>query len=1173
MSMLKNLTLIVICILLAAAPVLAQVAGGSITGVIQDPQGAVIPNAKVTLTNNAQGQGSAREVSTSGDGTYLFTPVLPGTYTLTVETMGFKKYTQANLTVNVNDRLGLAPIALEVGSTNESVTVEASAVQLETITAERSGVVTGRQMVDIALNGRNFTGLLRTVPGATADASGTTADINGQRNIQNNYTVDGQTITDIGTNAQNAYRVNVDAIAEFKVSTNGQSAEFGRNSGAQIQLVTKAGSKDFHGDGYYFKRGEWMNANTFTNNYQNIQIPLYRFMTAGYTVGGPIYIPGHFNKDREKLFGFLSHEWNRANTPNALRQITVPTEAERRGDFSNTRDAAGVLQTIYDPLTPRTTAQPLGTPFPNNQLPATRFNEYGPSVLNWLPKPNVFGQPNYNYQSQALTLNPSYDQVYRVDYNLTDKWRIFVRHLNAKNTSTVPYGRLDTANNLGITNFTAPTYSWSLAGNVTTIINPTLTNEAQFGYTVNGIPGNPPPADSPFLRAVSNVRVPVLYSNVEPTIIPNFDFAGTPTVSGTAMTTFAGLPYDNRNPIWNFADNITKSAGNHTYKFGLFYEYALKSETSLGRPYNGTFNFGRDNNNPNETNWPFSNALIGTFNNFTQASAKPLPHFPYNNFEFYGQDTWKITKKLTLNYGLRVVFPFPFYEQDGLASTLRPELYDPKKAVTFFQPIGTGANRRAQNPITGELLPAVYIGAIVPGVGDFNNGLVVANPKGDPKGLLQSRGAHWGPRIGLAYQINNKTVFRLGGGVFYERVATGASSTAASNLNPPLVRIGQVYYGNLSTMQAGAFFPTVVTVVDQVAKVPTVYNYNAGIQRELPFNVIADISYVGSQSRHLSLATPFNNAPFGSAWLPSTQDPTGSRPLDGSSNLLVNMYRPYPGYVNGNLNGFGASSNYNALQIAINRRRGPLQFGISYSWSKALGVIQGHITDMRAANYGPLALDRTQGLVINYIYDIPRLSRPGFLDNAPTRLIFNNWQFSGLSSFSGGAPVNVTYSITGVGATLLNRQITGSEDNAPRPVFTCNPLLSRDQRTIDAFINTSCFAPAKKGSVQMDSGLDRLRGPGIHNWDMSLFKNIQFGSDFSRRLQLRLEAYNVFNHTQWGTMNTTVQFNSAGVVQNLPIQVVGDPRQPNGGRLGFGALNSIRANSQRILQIAVKLYF
>jgi hypothetical protein len=205
-------------------------------------------------------------------------------------------------------------------------------------------------------------------------------------------------------------------------------------------------------------------------------------------------------------------------------------------------------------------------------------------------------------------------------------------------------------------------------------------------------------------------------------------------------------------------------------------------------------------------------------------------------------------------------------------------------------------------------------------------------------------------------------------------------------------------------------------------------------------------------------------------------------------------------------------------------------------------------------------------LVINYIYDIPGLAREHFLNNAAAKAVLNGWQFSGLTSIASGAPTNVSYSVSGIGATTLNREITGSEDVAPRVVFTCNPNLSHSDKSINAFVNTSCFAPAQKGSIGLDSGYDRLRGPGLQQWDMSLFKNVSIRE--KARFQLRLEAYNAFNHTEWGSFNSSITFNSAGQIINLPTQLGG-----TGGRLGFGALNSVRANSQRIVQIGVKFNF
>jgi hypothetical protein len=1154
----------------------AQNVAGSISGIVQDAQGAVIPNAKVTLTNPAQGAGSARNVETNGEGAFVFSPVLAGTYELSVEMMGFKRYVQSNIILNASDKLGLPPIALEVGATGESVTVEATAIQLQTLNGERTAVVTGNQMVDIAINGRNYTSLLRTVPGVAADnaSSATDASFNGLPQMTNNYTVDGQNVTDIGVNQQFAYRISVDSIAEFNVATNSQGAEFGRTSGAQIQVVTKSGTKDFHGNGYWFKRGEWMNANTFINNASGIPIQPYRFMTAGWTFGGPIYIPGKFNTHKDKLFGFMSQEWNRNIIPNALRQITVPTAAQRTGNFAGTVNGAGVPQIIYDPLN-RSAANPQGTPFPGNQIPANRISPLGAAALAWIPLPNVLGQPGYNYQSQVPNSQPSFDQIYRVDYNLSDKWRFYVRGLTSKQTQNVPYGRADTSNNLALTPFYAPTYGWSITASAATIITPTLTNEFQFGYTVNGIPGDPPPAGSPYYRSVSNITIPQLYpqANVA-NVVPNFYFSGVPVGPGScapgidAMTCFAGTPYNNRNPVWNYIDNVTKVVGTHTIKAGIYYEYAVKTENAF-KPYSGTMDFGNDINNPCDTNWAFSNALTGCYQSYSQISQDPLPSYPYKNFEFYGQDTWKVSKRLTLNYGMRVSFVIPFHDNLGLMSNFLPSQYNASQAVTFYQPALQNGQRVAVDPTTGAILPAVYVGAIVPGVGNINNGLVRSGQNGTPEGLVENRGPQWGPRFGVAYQIDDKTVFRAGGGVFYTRTATfPVGITSNYTTNPPLTRTAQLYYGNLANIGStgSTFFPTAFNMLSPDGHIPTVYNYNAGIQRQLPLKLFADVSYVGNVQNHGYLAQPINYVPFGSAWLPQNQDPTVTPKFDGTTTLAANFYRPYAGYTSATDYTWGTNSNYSALQASLNRRSGRLQLGAAYTWSKALGVGVGHPTDTRGYGYGPLPQDRTQSLSINYIYDIPGPAKGSFAGGAAGQYILGGWQLAGLTSIATGAPVTPSYSISGIGATTLNQMITGSADVAPRVVLTCNPNLSRGDRNIDAFINTSCFAPAAKGSIGEDSGYARMRGPGLQQWDMSLYKNISIKE--RARIQLRLEAYNAFNHAEWGGINSAAIFNTAGKLINLPTQLGG-----TGGRYGFGALNSIRGSSNRILQIGAKFYF
>jgi hypothetical protein len=1179
-----HLSLGFVFFLLGVPPLFAQNTSGSITGVVQDPSGAVIPGVRVVLINQDQGI-EARQTVTNEVGLYVFSALPAATYTVTAELPGFKAYRKTDIKLFVNDRLGLPPIVLEVGAVSDSVTVEAEAVQLETVSAERSGVITGRQMVDIALNGRNFTALLKTVPGAPADAGTGTTSFNGGRANQNNFTVDGQTVTDSGVNQQFAYRISMDAIAEFRVSTNSQGAEFGRNSGAQIQVATRSGGQSFHGGGYFFKRHEGWNANTFVNNRSGSPRQIYRFMQVGYNVGGPVWTPGEFNDNGDKLFFFLSHEWGRSRVPNAPRRIRVPTEAERNGDFSQTRDGSGIPVFVKDPLLAgNCNANDQTACFPNNIIPANRFSPYGPSILSWLPKPNVSGQLGYNYESQEANEDPSFDEVYRVDYNINSNWKAYVRVLRSHQTQNRPYGRADSANNLGLTPNYAPTFGGSVSGNVTTIISSTMTNEFQFGKAKNGIPGDAPPSGSPYYRSVSNIDVPLLYPNADPTgLVPNFNFGG--TAGGgipTAMTSFAGLPYANANPIYNVTDNITKTTGSHTIKAGFFIEHAVKTENPF-RPYNGTIFFDRDVANPGDTGWAFANALLGNFQRYEQFSKTVLVNAPYWNVEWYAQDTWKITPRLSLNYGLRVNHVPPLFERTDAFTNFDPEAYDPAQRVSLYQPTLVGGATRSLNPLTGEIGPAVLIGAIVPGSGNPANGIVRAGQNGVPRGLMEDRGPQWGPRVGLAFTVNPETVIRAGGGVFYERIATSAIGYTTNFLtNPPDVQLSQVYYGNLSSIagSAGTLFPLQVVRLSEDGHVPTVYNFNLSVQRELPMDILLDVAYVGTQSRHLTLFAPFNALPFGSAWLPENQNPTVTPRFDGTTTLQANLYRPYAGYAGGQAAAgqsaageynFGGTSNYNALQVSANKRSGRLQFGATYTWSKAMGTSEVHLTDTRSVNYGRLGLDRSHGLTFNYIYDIPSLARAGTaLDRPVLRQIFDGWQLSGLSSFSVGAPQTPSYTLTGIGNAERNRRITGSEDFAPRVVLTCDPSKPRSERTIDSYIDTSCFAPAPKGSIGNDSGINTIRGPGLRNWDVSLFKKFQYGEDRNRYIQVRVQAYNVFNHTNWQTLNTTAQFSpTTGALVNAANTTTNIN--------GFGALTAVRGNGAlggpRIVELGAKLYF
>ncbi len=1158
---------------LLVAPVPAQQVSGSISGVVKDNQGAVVPNAKVTLVN--QLQGGVREQNTNPDGSFVFTPVMPSTYTVSVESAGFKKFERRDVKLFANDRIALSDIVLDVGAVSETITVEANVVQLQTQSAERSGVVTGLQTVELALNGRNYLDLIKTVPGIVSDFNGQVAGpggigsiyANGQRGNQNNLTLDGVANMDTGSNGTQHTSLNIDAVAEFKVITNSQPAEFGRSAGAAINIVTKGGSKDFHGAGYWFHRNEGLNANNWRNNRDGLGRKFYRYNYQGYNIGGPIYIPGKFNKNKEKLFFFWAQEWQRQLIPNGTRQVTVPTAAERRGDFTGTHEGDGRPVTIMDPLTKQ--------PFPGNTIPQNRWNTDGAKILSFYPLPNVTGQPGYNYQTQVSASYPRHQDMIRVDYYISDKWRLFARHIRDKDDQIMPYGQWNADYNIpfGPMHFGQPGRSSIV--DLTTIINPTLTNEYIFGSSRNHL--DITPVDDAFSKAKLGIQFQMPFPNADPLgLVPNFRFGGVPNAPSTG---FNGTPFLNVNQTFDFTDNLSKVVGAHTVKAGFYIQRSRKDQTAFTSANGNIFFDARDPANDGDSNWAFSNALLGNFQRLQQSNIIRNGKYRYTNAEWYLQDNWKIRPNVTLDYGMRFYYIQPQYDAKLQTASFNPALWNPALAALLYQKVSVNGQNRARNPITGELAPPALVGALVPGVGKyeagaFTDGMARAGLDGYPRGLIDTRAIHFAPRIGLAWSpgFAKSTVFRVGGGVFYDRFQGNPVFDMLPN--PPSTLSPTFYYGNISTVASlpGVLFPQGVRGFSKDGHVPTTYNWNAGIQRELPFKVLLDVGYAGSVSRHLLFNYNYNMAPFGSAWLPQNQDPTAAAPrFDGTTTLPNNFYRPFIGYGDVNVYGFGANSNYNSLQVAANRRLAKsLQFGVAYTWSHALGIASGdgdtvHPLNMRLGNYGPLSFDRRHVFVANYIYEAPKGARPGtFLDNPVGRAVLNNWVVSGITTFQSGSWGGIGYGISGQGA--LNERTTGTPNWGPRVVLTGNPNLSKGDRSIDRFIDTTVFAPAVRPSLGLESPQRFVVGPGINNWDISVFKEFPFNQEKSRMIQLRVEMFNAWNHTQFSGFNGGVTFDTNGKVTNLPSSLGG-----GGGTYGFGAVNGAR--DPRIIQLAAKVYF
>ncbi|MFN9754768.1 MAG: TonB-dependent receptor plug domain-containing protein, partial [bacterium] len=827
-----------------------------------------------------------------------------------------------------SDRLDI-PVTLEIGALTETITVEAAAAEVQTTGADRSGVLQGKQVLDLTMNRNNFLDLVRVIPGVVYTGGLGGIQANGNRGNQNNLTVDGVTNVDTGSNGGALATLNMDQIGEFKVITNAQPAEFGRSSGAQIQVVTKSGTRDFHGTGYWFYQHESLNANLWRNNMENRQRPLSRRNDPGFNIGGPVYIPGLFNRNKDKFFFFIGTEWQNQLIANSLRNVTVPTALERTGNFSQSREGGGSPLVVRDPLNNN-------IQFPGNIIPQNRISADGRRILNFYPQPNAAGiNPDFNYQTQVSHSFPRREEMYRGDYNISDKWRLYARYLRTKSEQNMPYGQWNADYNIpfGPMNFGNP--GWSFITNLTTTVSPTLTNEFIFGSSRNVL--NIDPTDNAFQRQPLGLNYRMPFPEADKLgLVQNWRFGGVPNAP---FSNFAGTPFRNFNHTWDFTNNLTKVRGRHTLKAGIYLHYSQKDQTAF-TSINGDIWFDRDSSNPLDTNWAFSNALTGTFQRLAQSNTVLNGQYRYWNVEWFLQDSWRVTSKLTVDYGVRFYWIQPQFDQALQTSSFNPALYQTAQAAQLRQPALQNGRRVSVNPVNGEVGPAALIGTIVNTGGAaftgplYSNGMGRAGKNGYPAGLINDRGIHYAPRVGLAYQILPKTVIRTGGGIFYDRFQGNPVFDMLPN--PPSTIRPTFFYGQLESIppaSAGVFSPASVNGFDINGNIPTTYNWNFSIQRELPTGVLLDVGYVGSRSLYNIYRLNWNAVPLGSAWLPQNQDPTNPNPLfDGSTTKPVNLYRPYPGFENTNVLSFGAPSKYHSLQVSATKRFSKgLTYGLAYT--------------------------------------------------------------------------------------------------------------------------------------------------------------------------------------------------------------------------------------------------
>jgi hypothetical protein len=1179
---------------------------GQITGTVVDNTKAVLPGVTVTVTN--ANTGVTRDTVTDGTGAYVLTNLLAGTYTIKVNLSGFKANEQTGIALQSQQRLSLPAIVLEVGGVSEVVSVEGRTPQIQVTSGERSATITAAEISDIGLRGRDFMGTLKTLPGvvdtSARDAPGWNSvggmTINGQSSF--NFSYDGIVSKDTGSNSGNYAAPGLDSIAEVKVQSSNFQAEYGRSSGASITVVTKSGTKDFRGTAAFYKRDERFNANTWDRRRScdaapvnqfgvpnaNCQKAPYRFNNTAWTIGGPVKLPGGKLKDR--LFFFWSQDLLGRLNPGNLSNSSMPTAAERSGDFSQTVRTNGTRIWIKDPVL---AAQGLacdptsGGPacFPGNIIPANRINAFGQQMLNLFPLPNTndpTGQRQYNYQVQLPIESPRNDQVLRIDYNVASKTTFYSRLQFGNEVGGRGFGNLPAG--LGAGGGAWPqmenSYDIDTLSSVNTLLHtfsPTTVLEVtvgtnwshQYVYPVNqaALDSNDRTKVLPGLTQFFPAANPM-------NLVPNISYGGNNALPNTRGVSFESrYPFFGYNPITDITSNVTKLAGKHNIKAGIFIEHN-KRPAARQATFNGTFNFDANTNNGFDTNFGFANALIGSINSYTESTAKPTAEGRYNQVEFFLQDNWRVARNFTLDGGVRFYYIGSTYVAGQKVAYFDQAAWDPAKAPLLYEPVCVApavtcstTQRRARNPLTGEILNNTFVNKVVPGSGDFYNGIKVVDGTPYPGWGLKPA-----VRGGFAWDVtgDGRTSIRGGFGTFYDRYSD--DTILALVQTPPLLdtrstnftTIPQLLSSQLvqSTSAPAAFDPNNFHP-------PTVYNWSLNVQRELPFKFTADVAYVGNSGRHNSATTPLNNIPYGTNLLPQNLDPTNT--TSGVQAAKATDYlRPLRGYAGINLRQWTGYSNYHSFQLGISRRlSNGFAFGVSYTGSvrRSYGNTDPFICPIGRFTCSPeenAAEDkrrnytangsRPHNLVINYNYQVPGASR--FLgNNVIAKGVLDGWQVSGVTVAQSGTRGGFSYGFTGAPANLTGG---GPQD----VVLTCDPYLSPGDRTTDRQFRTECITFGGPDTLPGDtfyfgnSTGDEWVGLGYINHDVTFFKNFDLGG--RRTFRFQLEFYNMTNKTQYSAVDTSATFNWATKVQT---------------DTAFGRITGVRGSSNRVIQLGFRFAF
>jgi len=1131
-----------------ATPCAAQqaISTGTITGIVHDNQGLPVPGVTMEAINEQTRQ--TRTTVSNSDGIFNIPALLASRYTLRASLSGFKTVEQVGIQLRSNEVFNAGTIMMTVAQVAETVTVTAAATGVETATAVRTQVIDQGTIESLVSRGRDPVRLLNALPGVDPNISGSITGgtigtnlptMQGTAGFSTYVAIDGVGSADGDTGNNNGI-TSIDAIQEIRVVANSYSAEYGRNSGPQINILTKSGTRKFSGSLATYFRHEALNSNTLQNERLGQPKPIARYYTGVGTLGGPVMLPGKGRLDGTFFF-YNREQWDTrtASSPNTKQ---MPTALERAGDFSQTTQTDGSPFFIRDPLATGTCSPTTGGPgcFPGNKIPADRINPIGKSLLNLFPVPNFFdtsvSNRQYNYQDTDVPkVYRTLDQL-TIDHNLTSADRLQVKYRHWRPNREATTGTFGISSNWNHFRGQYAQKEDAITINHTRTVTNRIVNEASFGYrrTPEVAPVDTMPDPISKVQRVPNGLGALGQLFHTPTLnpwdlYPQLTFTGVPGQAPN-MSWDARFPIDAIDLRWSYQDNLSVTTGRHLLKAGIYYEYNINSEGFSANCFSGCLDFTSNNTtaaqNPFNTNHPYANALLGYYTTYSESNARPFRGADQWQLEWFGQDSWKIRSTLTLELGMRFAYGQQWYLRkngwkdfnppagqraagwlaDAYNAGRNPKLYQPacpSPAVTC-----SATARLARDPITGAILPnsVALIGQLVPQSGDFYNGVVLDNdPRAYDGAFLPNPGLHAQPRLGFAWDPTGKgrTSVRGGWGITEQLFDNSSVFANTFPLQVPVRLQPTLFYGNLSDL-AGApsfFSPSPVTGwLPTDHRVQKTYNFSIEVQQNVGFNTVVSAAYVANRQRGILTTRDRNLVPIGARFDAANVDPTSA-----TRAVLADAFlRAIPQFTTVTERTRDGLVNYDSLQVTGNHRltKG-IAFGTAYTLGRTRGMTGALPTflDPRTRNYGYASTDRRHILSFNWSWNLPKGS--ALWNTAVTRGVLDGWQLAGVGFIRSGTPTLVGWTTTDAGGT----DTMGGGDPVRITVASgCNPILPRGERTENRYFNTSCFVRTARGQWGTDQPV--VRQPGNQNLDLSLSKDFRTGRN---TFQVRADAYNALS--------------------------------------------------------------